>query len=871
MQAGPPPPPGERFPPPAVVAPGGRPPGVPGNPWPVLAAAFLGGWAVVVTVGGQGSGWLVGQFLLISGLDQPAWAGPLAAAGTTLLVAPPAALLCWLPRSPAVRAAGRAWLLGALALGALGLLRAIPLPAHEGYLAALAATAALAAVLVRRFGPHRERAGAGHRPGPGRAGGDDAGKDRTGAPGRAGTDPAALGLAVAAGLALLLPWLWVGALGGVLETAAGLSAAAAIGWLAATILDSDFWAAYDRCGASRPDPSGATGAGAGTGAGTAAGRPGGGPRLVLVGGLVAGVALALVAAGTGQSGVPLAALLVLPPAGFALAGLRPVSRAAAGLAGGARDGGAGSGVVGWLVGIAAAGPLLFVDPDEVTLLLVPARDVPTWTAVAAGASLAVAVLLGIGYGVGLGRSGARFPRRPVAAAVAAVLLLAAAVVYAGPGAPGWHGDRLFVVLKEQADLSGVPAGPSGAAGREARGREVYRRLVETARRSQADLRRQLDRLHLDHTPYYLVNAVEVDGGPAVRAWLSGRDDVAEVLVSQRLRPLPAGRTPMRGAVAAPTAPTWNLRLIGADRVWSQLGTDGAGIVVGGSDSGVDGAHPALAGGFRGGDDSWYDPWNGSGAPTDQNGHGTHTLGTAVGARNVGVAPGARWVGCVNLDRNLGSPARYLDCLQFMLAPFPAGADPLVDGRPERAPQVLTNSWGCPPVEGCATETLRPATAALAAAGIYFVAAAGNTGPYCGSIDDPPAPYAEVFTVGAVDRDRRVTTFSSRGPAAGGAAKPDVVAPGADVLSAVPGGGYRATAGTSMAAPHVAGVVALMWSANPALIGDVSTTSRILRETATPAEASRDPDDTCGSDAHVTGAGLVDAYAAVRAAQAVERR
>src|SRR5205814_7236358 len=129
--------------------------------------------------------------------------------------------------------------------------------------------------------------------------------------------------------------------------------------------------------------------------------------------------------------------------------------------------------------------------------------------------------------------------------------------------------------------------------------------------------------------------------------------------------------------------------------------------------GVDGTHPALARGFRGGDDSWLDPFGGR-TPTDHQGHGTHTLATAVGA-GVGVAPGATWMGCVNLPRNLGSPAAYLTCLQYMLAPYPAGGDPLRDGRPARAADVLTNSWGCPAQEGCDRGTFAPALAALTSA------------------------------------------------------------------------------------------------------------------------------------------------------------
>ncbi|MGK5518807.1 S8 family serine peptidase [Micromonospora sp. URMC 107] len=798
MEVGPPFPAGQPVP---------RPPAAPGrqNPWAVVAAAVTGCWMVGLVVVGQSGGWLADQIVLASGLDRVVWLWPATVLFTVLLVGAPALALALLPRSAAVRTAGRAWLAAALALGALGLLRAIAPVHHEAYLAALAATAALAALVLRALA----RRAAVATP-------------------RAVAPPATL-LGVAGGLALLLPWVWLGALGGLLETVLAGVAAGAVGVLAGALLDDAFWSRFTVGGPPRP------------------------ARLVLVGGLVAGVALLLLAGGVGQSGAQLPLLLTLPPAGFALAALHAA----------ARPTGAVRPAVRWLVGLGVLGPLAFTDPEEITLVLAGTRDVPFWVAAAAGAGLAVAAVLAVAYGVLLTRG--RRPSRRVAGATAGALLVGLGVVAVGAGQPGLHGERLFVVLREQADLGGVPA-TTGRAGRDARVGEVYRRLVATAERTQGDLRRDLRRLRLAHTPYYLVNAVEVAGGPAVRAWLSRRPEVARVLVSQRVRPLPAPAGRSRGTAPAPAGPEWNVRMLGADRVWSRLGVDGSGIVVGSSDSGVDGGHPALAGGFRGGDDSWHDPWDGTRAPTDQGGHGTHTVGSAVGRGGVGVAPGARWVGCVNLDRNLGNPAYYLDCLQFMLAPFPAGGDPFADGRPARAPEVLTNSWGCPAIEGCDPGVLRPATAALDAAGIMVVAAAGNTGPYCGSIDDPPAPYADVLTVGAVDRQRRVTSFSSRGPVPG-AAKPDLVAPGDEVLSAMPGGGYATLSGTSMATPQVAGVVALMWSANPALVGDLPRTRQILRDTATRAEATyASRTDTCGGDANITGAGLVDAYAAVQAAR-----
>ncbi len=256
----------------------------------------------------------------------------------------------------------------------------------------------------------------------------------------------------------------------------------------------------------------------------------------------------------------------------------------------------------------------------------------------------------------------------------------------------------------------------------------------------------------------------------------------------------------------------------------------------------------IAEAIEGDDYNWLDPWNGSRSPTDIGGHGTHTLATALGS-HVGVAPGASWIGCVNLARNLGNPARYLDCMQFMLAPFPQDGDPFTDGEPTRSAHVLTNSWGCPDVEGCDGATFLPAVDALEAAGIFVVVGAGNNGDAgCRTITDPPSLYPSTFTVGAVDADGSLASFSSKGPAVLFGQiliKPDLVAPGVDILSAFPGGTYQMTSGTSMATPHVAGAVALLWSANPDLIGDIELTRRILQETAFDLPVSS-TGDTCGN-------------------------
>jgi len=813
--------------------------------WHYVLAVGLGLWTIAVTVVAQVA------LYLVDTLDVVTYGRPVADSTQVVvgliaaaLVFAPAAGLGALPLAGDVRAVVRAWAWAGAASALLAAARLAPAPRHEAYLFGLTCAALLASILQLWWATRRDKAAKNLAPQL---------QDRV--EGNAGAGSAGLAGAVAGGLLLLVPWVWLGALGGPLETLLAATTAAALGWLAARITAP----ILQLCTASRPTSPDNVPATSARSADVGAGR------LVVVG-LAAGVALTPLAGATGETGVALAELGVLPVLGFALAFLCRVAGRVAGriprriprhipLRGTAV-----------LVALAAAGPLAFVDPEETSLVL-GTNDVAFWALVGAASAFLVALLLPIGYAL----AGRRHQslRRPVAAGLVAVLALGVVAVHIGLGQPGLHGDRLFVVLRQQADLTGLEAIPD----RDERLRQTYRRLVAHADRTQASLRKDLRRYHVGFRPYYLVDAIEVDGGPAVRAWLSRRSDVDSVVPDPVLRPLPAEPGPPTSRTERPAGPLWNIEMIKADRVWEAANARGAGIVIGTSDSGVDGTHPALESAFRGGDDSWYDPWNGTDRPTDRNGHGTHTLGTALGRDGIGVAPEASWIGCVNLDRNLGNPAHYLDCLQFMLAPFPRAGDPFRAGRPERAAHVLTNSWGCPVVEGCTRpDLLRPAVNALTAAGIFVVAAAGNTGDAgCGSITDEPATDPEAMTVGAVTRTGAVASFSSRGPVPGnpGAVKPDVLAPGTGIVSAAPGGGYRAESGTSMATPHVAGVVALMWSANPRLIGDIDRTADILRSTARVGGlTSSENERTCGDPRNLRGAGLVDALAAVTAARAI---
>jgi subtilisin family serine protease len=216
-----------------------------------------------------------------------------------------------------------------------------------------------------------------------------------------------------------------------------------------------------------------------------------------------------------------------------------------------------------------------------------------------------------------------------------------------------------------------------------------------------------------------------------------------------------------------------------------------------------------------------------------------------------------------MDQGWGTPATYLECLEFFLAPYPVGGTP-ADGNPAMAPDVTNNSWTCPPEEGCSWDTLQAAIEAQRAAGILTVVAAGNSGPSCSTVQDPPAIYDAAFSVGATDAGDNIASFSSLGPVTvdgSNRLKPDISAPGDNIRSSAPGGDYASASGTSLAAPHVAGAVALLWSASPALKGHVDATERALASSAVPRFSSQcgDPGDAVPNN--VFGWGRLDAMAA----------
>ncbi len=748
-----------------------------------------------------------------------------------LLLAAPLLLLAFVWRAPRERALYRTLLLATLYVLIMAPARAFP-PTAGQMLLLTQLVLTLVFVLIVAL--------AGERPGRGRAS-------------AAGWYAALAGGAVAA-----MPWLRFGAAGSPLDVLLALLAGLGFGAAFALTVQRTWFSSVRNHSRGRSAD-------------------------LVTGGITASMALLIMASALSFNGAQIMLMLALPALGWLAVALA--------YAGDGYD---------WrpsalFIGLGTFSMLALTDTDAMAVeALDPAlgwiAGAAALTALAGWAAFLLVLLLRRAWG----SSG-----RPLAVATLAMFLwLGAVAIYFLAGQPGFFGDRLFVILVEQADVSTAVQ----VADYDARRRSVYAALVNHAEASQRDLRQTLDRYGVRYTPYYLVNAIEVEGGLLARLLLSTRADVDRILPSPRLRPLPAALPVEAGEPTLPGDHAWNLEGIGADRVWNELGVRGAGIVIGESDSGVQGDHPEVADGYRGrttgSDYNWFDPWSRTAAPVDFGGHGTHTTATIVG-NTVGVAPDAEWIGCVNLQRNLGNPALYLDCMQFMLAPFPLGGDPLADGDPTQSALVLNNSWGCPAAhEGCDVTSLQPAVDALRAAGIFVVASAGNSGPKCSTVEDPIAIYDSSFTVGAVDEGGNLAPFSSAGPVTvdgSGRIKPDIAAPGMAVWSAFPGGTYQDLDGTSMAGPHVAGVVALLWSANPTLIGDIDGTEAILRQTARPfsgamasdmpprGEDSADgatkqsvempaPGGSCLAQLgpvevpnDLVGYGIVDAYAAVRAA------
>jgi subtilisin family serine protease len=429
---------------------------------------------------------------------------------------------------------------------------------------------------------------------------------------------------------------------------------------------------------------------------------------------------------------------------------------------------------------------------------------------------------------------------------------------------------------------------------------VRRRLLVDKLQSQANaaqlgVRAWLDAHGIAYRSYWIANVIEARLPRAAIDALAARSDVARIeenvaIAMPRPRFDPSAQQP-----DAAESISWGVAKIGAPEVWA-LGDTGQGVVIAGEDTGYQWDHPALQPHYRGWSGSsadhaynWHDSihdsddenpcGNDSPFPCDDFGHGTHTAGTFVGddgaGHQIGVAPGATWIGCRNMDEGTGTPARYIECMQWLLAPTDLNDE---NPNPDLAPDVVSNSWGCPTApppdgEGCTpSDILEEAVDNLVAGGIFFAVAAGNGSSVCGGILAPPALYDASFVVGATDSSDALAGFSLRGPVKGTSlVRPDLSAPGVNIISSWNDGGYQSIGGTSMATPHVAGAVALILSINPALKGHPEEVAAILRATAVTDGVTDPVNQTCGGTPrdqwpnNMIGYGRLDAYAAVIAA------
>jgi len=393
-------------------------------------------------------------------------------------------------------------------------------------------------------------------------------------------------------------------------------------------------------------------------------------------------------------------------------------------------------------------------------------------------------------------------------------------------------EKVFIIFKQHVDFAalqktlGVDLQTMDEI---VRGRLVVDSLKSVSEESQKRVISYLQRNNVKFESHWISNVISVEANLALVKGLATFNEIEsidKVDTATIIEPLEQQNveSPRDKNQVVEAGVQW----VKAPEVWRK-GYKGQGITVGVIDTGAT-LHNDLKNFYRGRDGNHATAWldatsNRRPQPYDDNFHGTHCHGTVSAngtTETVGVAVEAQWVSCKFLTG--GGSGTYddaLKCFTFMLAP---------NGNSDIRPHVVSNSYG----GGVPTAALERALDALLAAGVEMVFAAGNSGTRCGSVL-MPALYPQAFSVGALNRNsHQLAAFSSRGPGReANKVKPEISAPGALVRSTsnTSPDGYRSASGTSMACPHVAGVIALLWSANAGLRRNILATRRVLEATA----------------------------------------
>ena len=432
--------------------------------------------------------------------------------------------------------------------------------------------------------------------------------------------------------------------------------------------------------------------------------------------------------------------------------------------------------------------------------------------------------------------------------------------------------RVLVLLRDQVDVVSMDERfYRESVSNQRRAYELINQLQEKARTTQVSILSYLQEKSqqgnvFQYESYWISNLVMVEAKLKVINELMFRLDVSQMDLDAILeldKPVEVTEIVPEGIESVEAG----LKIINANLLWA-IGITGQGRLVMGIDTGVQLQHPALQYKWRGNhvpyNQAWFDPGGGTTTPNDCDYHGSHTMGTMVGrstttADTVGVAINAEWIAAKTI---CSSPHTSNSIAAFQWAMNPDGNPATTDDMPD----VISNSWYDPDVTNECSGIYKTTLDAVEAAGIAVVFSAGNNGPGVSTITKPKninTNLVNVFCVANINgaswlggSNDPIASSSSRGPSLCGGTgslliKPEVSAPGTSVRSCNSSGGYTLATGTSMAAPHVAGAVALLKQAFPNLTG-----RQILEALY---NTARDL-GTVGED-NTYGTGLIDVYAA----------